>query len=59
MFSHTVAHCRSDVCTWPTLRGAKHFNRTFCNGVGARSTGLQSTDTFLTLLFTNWISWRV
>ena len=26
--SHTAAHYRIGVCTWPTLRGAKHFNST-------------------------------
>jgi len=26
MVSQTEAHCRIDVCTWPTLTGAKRFN---------------------------------
>jgi len=26
MVSHTVARCRIDVCTWPTLRGAKRLS---------------------------------
>ena len=25
MVNHTVVHCRIDVCTWPTLWGAKQF----------------------------------
>ena len=25
LFCHTAAHCIIGVCTWPTLRGAKHF----------------------------------
>ena len=29
MVSYTVAHYRIGVCTWPTLRGAKHFNSTY------------------------------
>jgi len=26
VLNHTVAHYRFGVCTWPTLRGARHFN---------------------------------